>query len=179
MTAQVVSKTQQHAARAGMPIAPKRRREKTLNPTPTPRYRRPQSCTANARWRGEARSFTPARCAPHERSLVRQRADRADAKPALAARRQVRLRRRIAFGVAAFVIFAVLTTWAIAAIAAGSDIAVGGQITVSHGQTLWSIASDHAGAGVDVREVIAQIITLNDLPSSGVQVGQQLLLPAQ
>lgn len=174
MTAQVVSKAQHHAARAGMPIAPKRRREKSLNPAPTPRYRQPKSCTRTPAWRPRATAASPA---PRP---ARRAAMQAPAQPTrrVASTRNVIAWRRIGFVVGAIAIIAAFTLWAMAVIAAGSDIAVGGQVTVAHGQTLWSIASEHAAPGVDVREVIAQIITLNDLSSSGVHVGQQLLLPA-
>lgn len=174
MTAQVVSKAQHHAARAGMPIAPKRRREKPRNPAPNPRYRNPNSCTRTPAWRPRATAPTPAR-RPVGRA-VKPAPVQAQRRPSSPPR--VVAWRRIAVVVAAILIIAALTLWAIAAIAAGSDIAVGGQVTVAQGQSLWSIASEHAAPGTDVREVIAQIIALNDLPSSGVHVGQQLLLPA-
>lgn len=50
------------------------------------------------------------------------------------------------------------------------------QTTVMPGDTLWSVAKRIAPDN-DPREVIAQIRELNDLSTSQLQVGQQLLLP--
>ena len=50
------------------------------------------------------------------------------------------------------------------------------QTTVQPGETLWSVARRIAPAN-DPREVIAQIQRINDLESSSLRVGQQLLLP--
>ena len=50
------------------------------------------------------------------------------------------------------------------------------QTTVRQGETLWSVARRIAPAN-DPREVIAQIRRINDLESSSLRVGQQLLLP--
>ena len=49
-------------------------------------------------------------------------------------------------------------------------------ITVQSGDSLWSIASDHAG-GRDVREVIDDIMRLNGLTSMSVEPGQHLAMP--
>ena len=51
------------------------------------------------------------------------------------------------------------------------------QITVQPGESLWAVARRVAPEN-DPREVMAQIRRLNDLESSALQVGQQLLLPA-
>ena len=50
------------------------------------------------------------------------------------------------------------------------------QTTVQPGETLWSVAQRIAPKN-DPREIVAQIRRINHLPSSGLQVGQQLLLP--
>jgi len=50
-------------------------------------------------------------------------------------------------------------------------------VDVSAGQSLWTIAERHA-PGVDPREVIAQLIELNQLPSADVFAGQELAIPA-
>jgi hypothetical protein len=50
------------------------------------------------------------------------------------------------------------------------------QTTVQPGESLWSVAQRIAPDN-DPREVIAQIRRLNDLESSQLLVGQQLLLP--
>ena len=50
--------------------------------------------------------------------------------------------------------------------------------TVTSGETLWQIADGLAEPGQDVREVVDQLIALNELPGSGLHVGQQILVPA-
>lgn len=65
---------------------------------------------------------------------------------------------------------------------AGDDRPLAGAVeefeshTVLPGETLWDIA---AGMGVDgdVRDVVAEIMRLNALPSATLQAGQQLALP--
>lgn len=67
------------------------------------------------------------------------------------------------------------------ALAATSGSTVGStaveQVTVLPGDTLWSIAQE-VGASGDVRDRIAQIRSLNDLETSSLAVGQQLIIPA-
>ena len=50
------------------------------------------------------------------------------------------------------------------------------QTVVQPGETLWGVATRIA-PGQDPRPVVDQIRRLNDLETSGLQVGQQLLLP--
>lgn len=50
-------------------------------------------------------------------------------------------------------------------------------VDVSAGQSLWNIAERHA-PGQDPREVIAQLIDINQLPSADVYAGQELAIPA-
>lgn len=52
------------------------------------------------------------------------------------------------------------------------------EVVVVPGDTLWGIASESASPGEDVRDVIAEIVELNGLPSSGVVAGQTLVVPA-
>lgn len=49
--------------------------------------------------------------------------------------------------------------------------------TVAPGETLWGFARELAAPGQDVREVVAQLRDLNELRSTGLKVGQTLLLP--
>lgn len=51
------------------------------------------------------------------------------------------------------------------------------EVVVVPGDTLWGIASQVASPGEDVRDVIAEIVELNGLPSSGVVAGQTLVVP--
>ncbi|MBK5305093.1 MAG: LysM peptidoglycan-binding domain-containing protein [Frankiaceae bacterium] len=50
------------------------------------------------------------------------------------------------------------------------------QTTVQPGETLWAVAQRIAPDN-DPRQVVAQIRRINNLTSSGLQAGQQLLLP--
>ena len=51
--------------------------------------------------------------------------------------------------------------------------------TVAAGETLWEIAGEVARPGEDVRDVIAELRDLNDLPDSGVAAGEQILVPVR
>ena len=48
---------------------------------------------------------------------------------------------------------------------------------VQPGETLWVIA-ERLDPDADPRETVARIVAMNDLPSSSVLVGQELLIPA-
>ncbi len=67
------------------------------------------------------------------------------------------------------------------AIAADPSVPPSGVVTtewvVQPGDTLWAIAESVA-PGTDPRDMIARIVQLNDLPSSSVQTGQTLRIPA-
>lgn len=49
---------------------------------------------------------------------------------------------------------------------------------VSAGDTLWALAQGVARPGEDLRDVVGGLVELNDLGSSGLQVGQRIVLPA-
>jgi LysM repeat protein len=51
-------------------------------------------------------------------------------------------------------------------------------VTVQAGQSLWQVAEEVA-PGEDIREVVAQLLRANGLPSGEVYPGQQLVLPNQ
>jgi LysM domain-containing protein len=51
-------------------------------------------------------------------------------------------------------------------------------VSVAPGQSLWQLA-EQVAPQADPREVIADILTLNNLSSGDVQPGQQLAIPAQ
>lgn len=51
------------------------------------------------------------------------------------------------------------------------------QTTVQPGDSLWTVAQ-RVAPEADPRDVVQQLRSLNDLSGSGLQVGQQLLLPA-
>ncbi len=52
-------------------------------------------------------------------------------------------------------------------------------VVVQQGQSLWSIASGVAAPGQDVREVVAQIQSLNGLQTSAIHSGQELTVPGE
>ncbi|WP_341952207.1 LysM peptidoglycan-binding domain-containing protein [Salinibacterium sp. TMP30] len=51
-------------------------------------------------------------------------------------------------------------------------------VDVAAGQSLWAIAEQNA-PGHDPREVVAQLIELNQLPSADVYAGQELAIPSR
>ena len=51
-------------------------------------------------------------------------------------------------------------------------------VTIQSGQSLWQLA-ERIAPSADPREVIADIVNLNQLPSESVQPGQRLALPAE
>jgi len=68
--------------------------------------------------------------------------------------------------------------WGARAVASGPGEPVEVRIhVVEAGETLWQHASALASGGRDVRDVMAELAELNNLSSTGLQVGQQLLLP--
>lgn len=50
-------------------------------------------------------------------------------------------------------------------------------VTVHPGDTLWSIASAHAGGG-DIQDAIDRISAVNHLHGAGLQPGQRLRIPS-
>jgi len=51
-------------------------------------------------------------------------------------------------------------------------------VTVAPGETLWALANRVADGG-DVRGLIAEIVSVNSLPSADVLAGQKLRIPLQ
>ena len=51
-------------------------------------------------------------------------------------------------------------------------------VTVESGESLWQVA-EQVAPNADPREVIADILSLNNLSSGDVQAGQRLAIPAQ
>ncbi|CAN5447145.1 hypothetical protein BH10ACT6_BH10ACT6_11290 [soil metagenome] len=51
-------------------------------------------------------------------------------------------------------------------------------VTVDPGQSLWQLAETIA-PNADPRDVVADVVTLNNLPSGDVQPGQRLAIPAK
>lgn len=51
------------------------------------------------------------------------------------------------------------------------------RVVVAPGDTLWGIAAGVAAPGEDVRDVVLELISLNRLPSGGLQAGQTIVVP--
>ena len=83
-------------------------------------------------------------------------------------------------GVAAVAVLASAPTTASPASTGGGSRSAGVVTTevVAPGETLWEIAAAVAAPGEDVRDVIVEIREMNDLESSGLVVGQELVVPA-
>lgn len=92
-------------------------------------------------------------------------------------------RGRLVFGaLAALVIAGVLVSVAsfAGAAAQASDVATSSQqfhyVVVQPGETLWGVATE-LDPGSDPRDLVAEIVRLNQLEGSGVQAGQPLAVP--
>jgi len=49
---------------------------------------------------------------------------------------------------------------------------------VQPGETMWQIAAAVAGPSQDVRDVVFDLVRLNDLPDAGLMAGQVIVVPA-
>jgi nucleoid-associated protein YgaU len=106
------------------------------------------------------------------------------AAPAEAGGRSVRITRRgrlVLVALVAVLAFALVSLgqFAASAVAAdgGGDAPVSVTWVVQPGETLWVIA-ERVDPATDPRETVARIVAMNDLPSSSVQAGQELQIPA-
>lgn len=61
---------------------------------------------------------------------------------------------------------------------AGTGDAQAVTVTVEAGDTLWSYAEEFAPEGMSEQEFVAEVRTLNHLPTGRVTAGQQIELPA-
>jgi len=85
-----------------------------------------------------------------------------------------------------------LVLWALAAVViaaitllgtqAAADGPTGAQEVVRHvvapGETLWQIAESVATPSQDVRDVVVDLVALNELPEAGLMAGQVIVVPA-
>ncbi|MHA7282406.1 LysM peptidoglycan-binding domain-containing protein [Arthrobacter sp. TMS2-4] len=128
--------------------------------------------------------WTPARPETHLRLLPTP--DTARTSTQRSADRPLTLTRRgrlllvglpIALGVAALILLAAfLTSQAQAGESAPTSTATV-EVSVATGETLWDLAVHYAPER-DPRDVVAEIVELNDLRSSVVQAGQSIAVPA-
>ena len=51
--------------------------------------------------------------------------------------------------------------------------------SIAQGESLWTVAREVTEPGLDVRDTIAVIVSLNDLDSVDVRAGQQVLVPGE
>jgi LysM repeat protein len=88
------------------------------------------------------------------------------------------LRGRCVLAALAFVVAALIGAGAGAVVATVEGLPTDVEsVSVSSGQTLWSIAAELTPPGSDVREVMSQIVALNGLESEALVPGQQLTVP--
>jgi len=60
---------------------------------------------------------------------------------------------------------------------AGNEVRPTGLHVVAAGETIWSIATEHTGAGEDVRSTVFDINRMNRMEDSMIRVGDQLVVP--
>ena len=105
--------------------------------------------------------------------------------PASSVRPAPRITRRgrlVLLGLVVALAFALISLGQVAAQAGSAGAAddsgpVSATWVVQPGETLWVIA-ERLDPDADPRETVARIVAMNDLPSSAVLVGQELLIPA-
>jgi hypothetical protein len=102
-------------------------------------------------------------------------------RPSDTAIRITRRGRLVLLGLVVALAFALISLGQVAAQAGSSDPTSSGPVSstwvVQPGETLWVIA-ERLDPDADPRETVARILAMNDLPSSSVLVGQELLIPA-
>ncbi|MBR0481440.1 MAG: LysM peptidoglycan-binding domain-containing protein [Firmicutes bacterium] len=53
------------------------------------------------------------------------------------------------------------------------------EVTVTEGDTLWALAKEYGSKDKDIREVIYDICTVNDIKASDLKPGQTVLIPGE
>ncbi|KRD41704.1 hypothetical protein ASE38_19325 [Cellulomonas sp. Root930] len=106
------------------------------------------------------------------------RVERAAAVPSASHLRLTARGRSVLWALAAVVIAAITLLGTQAA----ADGPAGAQEVVRHvvapGETLWEIAESIAAPTEDVRDVVFDLVRLNELPDAGLMAGQVIVLPA-
>ncbi|MEZ0449470.1 LysM peptidoglycan-binding domain-containing protein [Cellulomonas sp. ICMP 17802] len=104
---------------------------------------------------------------------------RAEARPAASAHLRLTTRGRVVLWVLAASLVALVT---LLGSRAAADGPAGAQEVVRHvvqpGETMWQIAETVAGPSDDVRDVVFDLVRLNELPDSGLMAGQVIVVPA-
>jgi hypothetical protein len=87
-------------------------------------------------------------------------------------------RGRVVVALLAGVVVACGLLWGGRAVASGPSEPIEVRVhVVEAGETLWQHAAALAEGGRDVRDVVDELVELNNLRSTALQTGQQLLLP--
>ena len=141
----------------------------------------PSFATPSTRAIGAPRRSAASR-APHLQLVVTPAAATAPAvRPAASAGAHLRLttRGRVVLWVLAAAVVALVS---LLGSRAAADGPVGAQEVVRHvvqpGETMWQIAEGVAGPSDDVRDVVVDLVRLNELPDSGLMAGQVIVVPA-
>jgi hypothetical protein len=103
----------------------------------------------------------------------------AGAEPTTGGHLRLTSRGRVVLWVLAAVVVALVT---LLGSRAAADGPVGAQEVSRHvvqpGETLWQIAESVAGPSDDVRDVVFDLVRLNELPDAGLMAGQVIVVPA-
>ncbi|MHA7134946.1 LysM peptidoglycan-binding domain-containing protein [Oerskovia turbata] len=87
-------------------------------------------------------------------------------------------RGRVVLALLVGVVVAFGLLWGGRAVASGPSEPIEVRVhVVEAGETLWQHAAALAEGGRDVRDVVDELVELNNLPSTALRAGQQLLLP--
>ncbi|MGP9537860.1 peptidoglycan-binding protein LysM [Brachybacterium sp. AOP43-C2-M15] len=85
----------------------------------------------------------------------------------------------LAFLLGLLVAAAVLLTVDLSSALAGSDESRPTTVTVEAGDTLWGYAEEFAPEGMSEQEFVAEVRSINQLPTGRVTTGQEIELPGQ
>jgi nucleoid-associated protein YgaU len=117
----------------------------------------------------------------HRPGAVQTVAVLAPIEPVASSVRITRRGRLVLLALVAILAFALVSLGQVAASAGPADGGTGEPVSatwvVQPGETLWVIA-ERVDPQTDPRETVARIVAMNDLPSSSVQAGLELQIPA-
>ncbi|MDW7683608.1 MAG: LysM peptidoglycan-binding domain-containing protein [Bacillota bacterium] len=60
---------------------------------------------------------------------------------------------------------------------ASGENSVARTMVIAEGDTLWKLAGEHAPRGMDIRDYLDEILTVNNITDSIVYPGQEIILP--
>lgn len=88
-------------------------------------------------------------------------------------RKRMLRRRRVTVGIGIILLMMVMMNLAFARKLERQTICV----TVSYGDSVWSIAKANSGKDSDVRKLVSEIIAINKLDNAVIHEGEELLIP--